>query len=84
MHVTKLSSKGQIVIPKSTRSRYNWKTGQEFNVIEMRDGILLKPSHLFEKTNLDQVAGILKFSGKAITLDEMEEAIKRGAQEQKQ
>jgi hypothetical protein len=49
-----------------------------------RDGILLKPAPTFKKTTLDQVAGILKYSRKPITLEEMEEAIKQGALERKE
>jgi AbrB family looped-hinge helix DNA binding protein len=83
MQTTKLSSKGQVIIPKTLRSRYNWHTGQELSVIDTGDGILLKPSHPFKKTVLDHVAGILKYSGKPVSLDEMETAIKKGAMDRK-
>jgi len=83
MQTTKLSSKGQVIIPKTLRSRYNWRTGQELSVIDTGDGILLKPSHLFKKAELDQVAGILKYSGKTVSFDEMEAAIKKGVMERK-
>ena len=83
MQTTKLSSKGKVIIPKTFRSRYNWRTGQELSVIDTGDGILLKPSHPFKKTELDHVAGILKYSGKPVSLDEMEAAIKKGAMERK-
>ena len=79
MQTTKLSSKGQVIIPKTLRSRYNWSAGQELSVIDTGDGILLKPSHRFKKTELDQVTGILEYSGKPVSLDEMEAAIKKGA-----
>jgi len=83
MQSTKLSSKGQVIIPKALRSRYKWNPGQKLMVIDTGDGILLKPSQSFEKTELDQVAGILNYSGKSISLKEMEEAIKKGALERK-
>lgn len=84
MQSTRLTSKGQIVIPKKIRSRHNWHPGQELSVIDTGDGILLKPAPTFKKTTLDQVAGILKYSRKPITLEEMEEAIKQGALERKE
>jgi len=84
MQTTKLSSKGQVIIPKTLRSRYNWNTGQKLSVIDTGDGILLKPSRTFRKTELEMVAGILKYSGKAVSITEMEEAIKKGAREHKQ
>lgn len=52
-------------------------------MIDTGDGILLKPSHRFKKTELDQVTGILEYSGKPVSLDEMEAAIKKGAMERK-
>ncbi len=81
MPKTKLSSKGQVIIPKSIRSRHNWDTGQELTVIDTEEGILLKPVQLFKETQIDQVAGILQYNGSTISLDEMEAAIKKGARE---
>jgi hypothetical protein len=52
-------------------------------VIDTGNGILLKPSHPFNKTELDQGAGILKYSGKPVSLDEMKASIKKGAMERK-
>lgn len=83
MQTTKLSSKGQVIIPKSIRTRHHWDTGQELVVIDTEDGILLKPPHRFKKSRLDQVAGILQYSGKPVSLDDMEAAIKKGAKERK-
>ena len=83
MQTTKLSSKGQVIIPKILRSRYKWDIGQELTVIDTGEGILLRSSCPFKKTELDEVAGILKFSGKPISLDEMDKAIKKGALERK-
>jgi AbrB family looped-hinge helix DNA binding protein len=79
VQTTKLSSKGQVVIPKTIRSRYNWNTDQKISVSDTGDGILLKPLHSFKNTELEKVAGILKHSGKPVSIAEMEEAIKKGA-----
>jgi AbrB family looped-hinge helix DNA binding protein len=83
MQTTKLSSKGQVIIPKTLRTRYNLNEGQILTVIDTGDGILLKPSQPFKETELDQVAGMLKYSGKPVSLSEMEAAIKKGALERK-
>lgn len=83
MQVIKLSSKGQVVVPKSIRDRYNWHTGQELNVIDTGEGIVLKSAQPFKPTTIDQVAGRLKYTGRPVSLDEMEMAIKKGALEQK-
>jgi AbrB family looped-hinge helix DNA binding protein len=83
MQTTKLSRKGQVIIPKSLRSRYAWNTGQELSVIDTGDGLLLKSSRLFIKTEPDRIAGILTYSGKPVSLEEMDAAIKKGAMERK-
>ncbi len=83
MQTTKLSSKGQVIIPKIFRNKYKWNTGQKLNVIDTGDGILLKPSRPFNNTHIAQVAGILKYSGKPVSVEQMNEAIKKGALERK-
>ena len=47
MEMTKLSTKGQIVLPLRIRNSRSWNSGMEFTVEEMGDGILLGPSALF-------------------------------------
>ena len=83
MQTTKLSSKGQVIILKVLRSRYKWDIGQELTVIDTGEGVLLRSSRPFKKTELNEVAGVLKYSGKPVSLDDMEKAIKKGALERK-
>jgi AbrB family looped-hinge helix DNA binding protein len=78
METTKLSSKGQVVIPKSLRSAHHWKTGQELVVVDVGDGILLKPKSRFKETSISEVASCLKFAGKSRSLDDMDSAIRTG------
>ena len=80
METTKLSSKGQIVIPKGLRDAYRWEAGLEFVVIDTGEGILLKPSRPFEPTSIDEVAGSL-VTGKSRTIEEMEVDLQRGIRE---
>ena len=40
---TKLSSKGQLVIPKTVRDAHGWKEGTEFEFVENERGVLLQP-----------------------------------------
>ncbi len=79
MLTTKLSSKGQVIIPKAIRNRYHWEPGQELEAIDTDDGILLRSASPFPETTLREVASCLSYSGKARTLEEMERAIKIGA-----
>ena len=81
METTQLSNKGQITIPKKLRDQSNWKEGQEFTIINVGDGILLKPKKLLPETNLDDVAGCLNYQQKAKSIEEMEQAIAQGIEE---
>ncbi|WP_341526345.1 AbrB/MazE/SpoVT family DNA-binding domain-containing protein [Nostoc sp. UHCC 0302] len=81
MEIIKLSNEGQVIIPEVLRKAYGWEVGQELILIEMGDGILLKPKKLFPETSLDDVAGCLKYQGKPKTLEDMEDAIRQGAEE---
>ena len=78
METTKLSSKGQVVLPKSVRDARSWEPGTEFAVEEVSEGILLRPLRPFPPTSIDQVFGCLKYTGRAKTFRQMEKAIARG------
>nr|MBA2549451.1 AbrB/MazE/SpoVT family DNA-binding domain-containing protein [Burkholderiaceae bacterium] len=43
MESTKLSSKGQVILPAAIRTARRWTPGTEFAVLETADGVLLKP-----------------------------------------
>jgi AbrB family looped-hinge helix DNA binding protein len=43
MLTTKLSSRGQLVIPKQVRDAHHWSENTEFSVRTQDDGIFLKP-----------------------------------------
>ena len=82
MQSTKLSSKGQVIIPKTFRSAYHWEAGQELIVIDTGDGLLLKSKTPFAESDLNEVAGCLKYMGTAKTIEEMEKAVAQGIEEQ--
>ena len=78
MKTTKLSSQGQVTLPQSLRE--HWEDGQELIIINMGDGILLKPKKIFSETRLDEVAGCLNYQGKVKAIEEMDQAIAQGIQ----
>ena len=78
MKTTKLSNQGQVTVPQSLRE--HWEEGQELIIINMGDGILLKPKKIFSETRLDEVAGCLNYRGKVKTIEEMDQAIAQGIQ----
>lgn len=63
METTRLSTKGQIVIPKTVREAKSWNAGMEFTVEETRDGVLLRPARRFPETTLKDVVGSLHRPG---------------------
>jgi AbrB family looped-hinge helix DNA binding protein len=81
MNTTKLSSKGQVIIPKPLRTAHHWEVGQELVVVNLADGILLRPKAPFPETSISDVASCLDYKGKAKTLDEMAEAMRTGVKE---
>ena len=72
----KLSSKGNIAIPKEIIARHRWKTGRKLELVDTAEGILLKAAPAFKSTKLDDVAGMLRHTGKTVSLEEMEEAVR--------
>ncbi|MBI4877176.1 MAG: AbrB/MazE/SpoVT family DNA-binding domain-containing protein [Acidobacteria bacterium] len=77
METTRLSTKGQIVLPKNIRTSRAWGPGTEFTFEETGDGILLRPAVHFARTELEDVAGCLRSKRKAKTVAEMRAAIGR-------
>ena len=81
METTRLSEKGQIVIPKRIRAGHKWEPGLEFSVEDLGDSIALKPMRAFKQTKPRDVLGCAQYRGKRKSLKEMEAAIAKGAKE---
>ena len=81
MDITKLSSKGQVILPRSVRDAQNWPPGTEFAVETVAGGVLLRPLRPFKPTTLQDVIGSTGYVGKAKSLADMEKAIARGVKE---
>ena len=77
METTRLSTKGQIVLPKAMRTSRAWGPGTEFTIEESGDGVLLRPAERFPEVGLDEVAGCLRSKRKPKTLAQMGAAIRR-------
>ena len=75
MEKTTLSSKGQVILPKSVRQARGWAPGTEFSVEDVDEGVILRPLKPFNPTRIEDVFGCLNHEGPAKTLGGMEEAI---------
>jgi AbrB family looped-hinge helix DNA binding protein len=76
---TRLSSKGQVIIPKPVRDRHGWSTGVELEVEDRGDAVLLRAARPFPRTTIAQVRGCLKYRGPRITIEQMDEAVRAEA-----
>lgn len=81
MEKTKLSSKGQVVIPKAVRDAHGWTEGTEFTVEDTPGALVLRPQRtsLFPKTTIDDVIGCANYKGPRKTLKEMNDGIVKEA-----
>ena len=78
---TKLSAKGQVVIPAGVRKRQRLSPGRVFDVIETPDGILLKPQGEREGISVEEaierIRKAIKYEGPTATVEDMDEAVAR-------
>jgi len=81
MQKTRLSNKGQIVIPKAVRALHGWKAGLEFVIESVGDHITLNPIKPYKETKIEEVMGCIGYEGPKKSLQDMEAAIAKGAKE---
>ena len=70
-----LSTKGQMILPKSIRQRRQWDAGTRLLVEDTAEGVLLKPAPMFAPKRSDEVFGSLRVSGPPKTLEEMDAGV---------
>ncbi|MGO8756333.1 MAG: AbrB/MazE/SpoVT family DNA-binding domain-containing protein [Gallionellaceae bacterium] len=77
METVKVSSKGQIVIPKSLRDAHHIHAGDRFIVSSVAGELHLKPASAIVESTLKSVAGMLHRTGaKKLAEKEIERRIK--------
>lgn len=79
MERTKLSNKGQVVIPHRIRTEKGWDAGVEFDVHSIEGGVVLRPIVEVVATSVDEVFGCLPYNGPVKSLSDMEDGIAKGA-----
>ena len=72
---TTVSTKGQVILPKTIREQLHWSPGTRLTVEHTADGVLLKAAPLFAPTRPEDVFASLPYHGEPKTLDEMEAGI---------
>ena len=81
--IAKMSTRGQIAIPKAIRTARRWKPGTEFVIQETNEGVLLKPKKEPKREGntltVDDLIGIMPYNGPRRSIREMDEAVLREA-----
>ncbi len=65
METTRLSSKGQIILPKAVRDTHHWTPGTNFSVEDTGDGVPLRPIKHSHPSSLADLVGSLQVKGRA-------------------
>ncbi len=72
---TRLSTKGQVILPAAVRHRRGWDAGTLLQVEETPEGVLLKAAKLFPPSEPGEVFGSLPWQGPPQTVEDMHAAI---------
>ena len=72
---TTVSTRGQVVLPKTIRRALRWEAGTRLAVESTPEGVLLRPLPVFAETRPEDVFGRLALNGPAKSLAEMEAGI---------
>ena len=74
---TKMSAKGQVVIPKQLRDQLDWVTGTELEIEESADGVLLRakrdPRRRISLEEFEKRRP--KYDGPVVSVEEMNQAV---------
>jgi AbrB family looped-hinge helix DNA binding protein len=74
MYSAKVTSKGQITIPKKVRDRMGVAEGEEIYFVEDKDGFLIKKA--VKKSPFDEWVGYLRGKTNGISSDEIVDAMR--------
>ncbi len=68
----KLSSKGQVVIPKQVRDSFHWAAGVELTLLATEHGVMLQTKPDEEKKQVAKsLRGMLQHKGKTIPTEQL-------------
>jgi AbrB family looped-hinge helix DNA binding protein len=81
--ITTVSTKGQVILPKTVRDSRQWSPGTKLVVEERADGVFLRAvkEKRFPPTKIEDVFGSLKYEGPPMTVEEMDEALGKAVAE---
>ena len=78
---TRISTKGQIVLPKEVRDVQGWKPGTELEAESQGNVVVLRPATRRPRTMLEDVIGCIPYDGPPVSIEEMDAAVDKAARE---
>ncbi len=75
METVRLSTKGQVVIPKEIRNRHRWEAGTELVIEDRGDLLVLRAAKPFPLTRIEDGLGCTGYRGPGKSLEEMDTGI---------
>jgi AbrB family looped-hinge helix DNA binding protein len=73
---TTVSTKGQVILPKTIRDQLHWDVGTRLVVEQTADGVLLKPMQaVFAPTKPENVFGSLAYKGEPKSIEQMDAGV---------
>ena len=68
---TRVSTKGQVILPKTLREQLRWDPGTRLIAELSEGGVLLRAAPVFAPTRPEDVFGCLQYSGPTKTVEDM-------------
>lgn len=81
MDTSRISSKGQVVIPKPIRDALNLESGTEVRFDQMGNGVRLTVVRRRKHSDPRAGYGLARYRGPTVSLEQMEEAVRKGVRE---
>ena len=75
----RLSSKGQVVIPRDIRDRHGWGAGALLEVEDRGGAVVLRTVSRVPKTRIEDVLGCVPYHGPPVSIEEMDAAVSEEA-----
>lgn len=79
--ITRVSDRGEVTLPEAVLERQHWDGGTELLVEETPEGVLLKRAPVFAPTPQGSAFGILKYTGRPKTIEEMDAGLRAAVAE---
>jgi AbrB family looped-hinge helix DNA binding protein len=69
--IVRLSSKGQLVIPRAIRKALRWEVGTELTVVQTGSGVTIQPLPKKTGKRLEDLRGCLNYQGRPLSDEEL-------------